>query len=306
MPSKKRGFEKKNVDGTKKPNPKYVDALTEDKPISGQTWVCMSFISPEKILKQKDIFFFEEFLKKYELTKSMEKFVQFIHFAAFKYNISNEDLTKDFKDFVAEEKDTLTKTNMADEYKTFMDNHEEELQKKFDVQHEFQTNVRGVKVRGSYSSEEEARLRCKMLREVDPYHDIVIGPVGVWMPMDPEAYKTGDVEYLEEELNQLMHEKKKNESKAKQEFEYRVKESKEAAIQENIQKAEQSGNVLTQTLDENGQLVGVHGANTQETALKEKNIITTEAICNELFEGDNIVTGKTDNGKSLLQSGPFA
>ena len=29
----------------------------------------------------------------------------------------------------------------------------------------------------------------------------------MWMPWNPEAYKTGRVEYLEDELNQLMAEK---------------------------------------------------------------------------------------------------
>ena len=51
-----------------------------------------------------------------------------------------------------------------------------------------------------------------MLREIDPNHDIMVGPVGMWMPWDPEAYKTGRVEYMEEELNQLMSEKNKNEA----------------------------------------------------------------------------------------------
>jgi hypothetical protein len=51
-----------------------------------------------------------------------------------------------------------------------------------------------------------------MLREVDPNHDVYVGQVGIWMPFHPEAYKTGRVEYLEEELNQLMNEKTKNET----------------------------------------------------------------------------------------------
>ena len=54
-----------------------------------------------------------------------------------------------------------------------------------------------------------------MLRELDPHHDVYVGPVGLWIPFHPEAYKTGRVEYLEDELNQLMTEKKKNEEKAK-------------------------------------------------------------------------------------------
>ena len=42
-----------NNDGTL--NPKYVDLLEEDKPVSGQKFVCVSFVSPENILVQKKI-----------------------------------------------------------------------------------------------------------------------------------------------------------------------------------------------------------------------------------------------------------
>jgi hypothetical protein len=100
-------------------------------------------------------------------------------------------------------------------------------------------------------------LRAKKLRESDPHHDIFVGPVGVWMPWDPDAYKTGRVEFMEEELNQLHHEKMKNEEKAKQEFDQRVRDAKRKAIEENVKKARESGNKLTQTMTEDGELVGV-------------------------------------------------
>ena len=300
----KKGFERKFVNG--KENNKYVDILEIDKPIAGQNFVCMSFVSPEKILKQKNIFFFEEFLKNWEFNKSMEKFIQFVNFISYKYNISFEELTNDFKEFVKEEKETLAKSSLDDDYKTYLDNHEEELQKKFDIAHNFQTNTRGLKIRGVYPTQEEAELRCKLLREIDPNHDILVGPVGTWMPWDPEAYKTGRVEYMEEELNQLMHEKQKNESNAKSAFEQRVKETKQKAIEENIKKAEKTGNTLSQTIDEEGNLIGVNNANTQEFALKEQENISTVDICKELFDGENVVVGKTDYGQSELKSGPFA
>ncbi len=302
--SKKTGFERKMTNGN--PNPKYVDLLEEDKPIANQKFVCMSIVSPEKILKQKEIFFFEEFLKNWEFNKSMEKFIQFVNFISFKYNISFEDLNKDFKDFVQEEKDNLAKSNLGDDYKTFLDNHEDDLQNKFNIANNFQTNVRGIKIRGSYPTQEEAELRCKLLREIYTADDILVGQVGVWMPLDIEAYKTGRVEYMEEELNQLMHEKQKNEANAKQAFEQRVKETKQKAIDENIKKAEKTGNTLSQTIDESGNLIGVNNASTQEFALGEQENISTADICKELFEGENIVVGKSDYGQSQLQSGPFA
>ena len=302
--SKKSGFERKEING--KTNPKYVDLLEEDKPIAGQKFVCVSFVSPEKIIKQKEVFNFEEFLKKWDFNKSMEKFVQFLNFISYKYNVSFEDVSNDFKEFVKEERETLSKSSMTDDYKTFLDNNETELDKSFNRLHNFQTSTRGLKIRGSYPSLEEAELRCKLLREIDSNHDIMVGPVGLWMPWEPEAYKTGRVEYMEEELNQLMHEKTKNESNAKTAFDQRIKETKQKAIEENVKKAEKSGNILSQTLDEQGNLVGVNNSNTQEFALKEQENISTADICMELFEGENIVVGKTDNGQSLLVSGPFA
>ena len=305
MTTENRGFErKKQPNGS--PNPVYVDLLEEDKPISGQKFACISFVSPEKILKQKETFFFEQFLKQWDMNKSMEKFHQFLNFISFKYKLKFDDVIEDFKDFVKEEKDNINESSLADDYKTYIDNHEEDLEKKFGVNNNFQTATRGLKIRGSYPSMEEAELRCKMLREVDPNHDVFVGPIGVWMPWDPEAYKTGRVEYMEEELNQLMAEKVKNETTAKNAFEQRVKESKKAAIENNVKVAEKTGNVLTQTIDKEGNLIGINNVNTQENALSSNDGISVADIRSELFEGENIVVGKTDNGQSELISGPFA
>ena len=288
--------------------PKYVDLLDEDKPIAGQKFACISFVSPEKILKQKEMFFFQEFVKSWELNKSMEKFVQFLNFMSYKYKLTFEDVMGDFEEFAKEEKEKITSQSIEDDYKTYIDKNEENLEKMFGVAHNFQTHTRGIKIRGSYPTMEEAELRCKMLREIDPNHDVYVGPVGMWMPWDPEAYKTGRVEYMEEELNKLMSEKNKNESNAKESFEQRIKETKQKAIEDNVSKAEKSGNTLTQTIDDSGNLIGVGVANTQEKSLLEGGgeEISTADIRSELFEGENIVIGKSDNGQSQLMSGPFA
>uniref|UniRef100_A0A6C0LDS9 Uncharacterized protein n=1 Tax=viral metagenome TaxID=1070528 RepID=A0A6C0LDS9_9ZZZZ len=286
-------------------NPKYVDLLEEDKPIAGQKFVCVSFVSPEKIVKQKEIFFFEEFLKQWELSKSMEKFVQFLNFVSFKFKLSFDDIMKDFEGFTKDQKEELCKSSLTDDYQTFLDKNDQDLENSFNTKFNFQTSTRGIKIRGVYPTLEEAELRSKMLREIDPSHDVFVGPVGLWMPWHPEAYKTGRVEYLEEELNHLMHEKTQNETFAKSAFEQRVKESKKAAIEENIKHAEKTGTTLTQTIDAEGNLIGVNNLNTQESELNTEQISAAD-IRQELFDGENIVIGKTDNGRSELLSGPFA
>ena len=303
--AKKLAFDRKLAkDGS--PNPKYVDLLEVDKPIAGQTFGCFSFITPEKILKQKEMFFFEEFLKRWEFSKSMEKFHQFINFMSFKYKLSFEDVMKDYEGFVKEERDNIISSSIEDDYKTFMDKEEDELEKQFNIKHNFQTSVRGFKARGHFASQEEAELRAKLIREVDPSFDVFVGPVGTWLPWDPEAYKTGRVEYMEEELNQLAQEKQKNESAAKNAFESRVKETKQKAIDENKKNAEKHGNILTQDIDQEGNLVGVSATSQEKALTTNADTISVADIRSELFDGDNVITGKTDYGRSELVSGPFS
>lgn len=286
-----------NTDGST--NPKYVDVLEEDKPVAGQKFVCISFISPEKILQDKNLFFFQQFLKQWDMNKSLEKFTQFLSFISYKHNLNLETINSDMQEFVKSEKDNLFTTTLEDDYKTWFDNHEDKLTADFDEQNQFQTSTRGVKIRGSYPTQGEAELRAKVLREMDPNHDVFVGPVGMWMPYHPEAYKTGRVEYLEDELNQLMHEKNKNEAKAKKEFEARVKESKQKAMEDNQRKALESGNVLTQTIDEQGNLVSVKDASTLDNVIGGD--VSVADIRKELFEDENVVIDKnTDHGLSEI------
>lgn len=283
-----------------KENPKYVDLLEEDKPIAGQKFVCLSFVSPEKIIKQKEEFLYEEFIKQWDFKKSMEKFTQFLNFVAFKYpSLSFDKLMADFNDFTKEEGDSLKlATSISDDYKTFIDNNEEQLDQKFGELHQFQTSTRGIKVRGVFPTQGEAELRCKLLREVDSNHDIYVGQVGMWVPFHPDAYKTGRVEYMEETLNQLMADKKKNEDMAKHDFEKRVKEAKQKAIEENMKKAEESGNKLTQTINADGELVGV--ANVANFDGLDEDA-TIDDIKKNMFEAENVVVDKNgDHGLSKL------
>lgn len=283
-----------------KENPKYVDLLEEDKPIAGQKFVCLSFVSPEKIIKQKEEFLYEEFIKQWDFKKSMEKFTQFLNFIAFKYpSLSFDKLMADFNDFTKEEGDSLKlASSISDDYKTFIDNNEEQLDQKFGELHQFQTSTRGIKVRGVFPTQGEAELRCKLLREVDSNHDIYVGQVGMWVPFHPDAYKTGRVEYMEETLNQLMADKKKNEDMAKHDFEKRVKDAKQKAIEENMKKAEESGNKLTQTINAEGELVGVANVGNFDGLDEDA---TIDDIKKNMFDAENVVVDKNgDHGLSKL------
>lgn len=294
-------------------NNSLVDLLDEDDIISGQKFCCISFLSPENIIKNKELFLFQEFLKKFDFTKSMEKYEQFLQFITFKYNLDQESIMADLKSFLAEEKDNLLKTTIEDEFKNFIDANEEHLDRAFNEQHSFRTSVRGIKVRGSFNSQEEAEIKCKMLREIDPNHDIFVGPVGTWMPWEPEAYKTGKVEHLNDELNQLMQGKTDNEKSAKIEFEKRIRDAKERAMDENQKLAEKTGNVLSQKMDEQGNLINTLAVDYDSIPdndvilpeeMKEKSGATNISanVRKELFKSSNITTNPISPSKSTRKT----
>jgi hypothetical protein len=254
--NKKKGFETKTTkDG--KPNPTYVDLLNEYPVIPSQLYGCYSFVSPEKIIKQKEVFYFEKFVKQWNFTKSVSQFSDFLQFISFKYNLKVDNLLEDFKQFVQEEENALKANDVQGDFATFLDKNEDKLSELFQKEHGFQTSVRGFVNMGNFPTTEEAEMYAKQIRESVPHHDILVGRNFVWTPLDPDAYKTGRIEFMEDELNQLHHEKLKNEKKAKEDFDKRVFESKKKAIEANIELAKKTGNTLTQTMDENGNLVGV-------------------------------------------------
>jgi hypothetical protein len=268
----------------------------------------MSFISPESLIKQRDHYLFEEFIKSWDVNKSLNIFSQFLGFVSYKYGVNLEKMNQDFEQFKESEKETIIKTGITDDYKTFLDNNEDRLDEEFNLKHEFQTSIRGVKVRGVFQTQKEAEIRCKMLREVDPNHDVFVGPVGLWVPFHPEAYKTGNVVYMEDTLNQLMHEKKKNEEQAKSEFDKRVKEAKLKAMEENKKLAIESGNKLTQTLNEQGELVGVSQSQGVHFSINDNlnENSTISDIRNTLFNSENVVLdpSRSDRGLSKLTHPP--
>jgi hypothetical protein len=255
-----RSFEKKMTPEGKL-NPRYVDLLSEDHVISSQQYGCYSFVSPEKVIKNRNLFMFEKFVKQWEYSKALTMFSDFTLFLAYKYSINSESIMDDLVLFCKEEENVLKREDVEGDFKQFLDKNEERLAEEYNRNNKFQTSVRGFINRGNFGTVEEAEKYAKELRDRDSNHDIFVGRNFVWTPIDPDAYKTGRIEFLEEELNQLHHEKLINEKKAKEEFDKRLYDAKRKAIEDNVEKAKKSGNKLTQTMDENGNLVGANTIN---------------------------------------------
>jgi len=281
-------------------------ALDEDRVIESQKFVCISFLSPENILKRKDVFYFKEFIKNWELNKVLDKTREFHKYISYKHNLDFNSIMKDLDEFIEAESESIKKSDIEDDYAIFTEKYFDELQEKFDKENNFQTSVRGLKIRGAFASKEEADAHCIELRNINPEHNIYVGDVGKWLPWDPLPTKTGEVNYAEEELNKLMKEKLKNAKKSKEFFNERVKESKRKAIEENEQKAAKTGVKLTQTIDADGNLIGRTGTSSVENTFSgREEEVSIDEIKSMLFEGDNIVIPKSEmekEGKKIPQS----
>ena len=110
--------------------------------------------------------------------------------------------------------------------------------------------VCGVKIRGSYSTYEEAKARADYLTKCDPYHNIYIGEVGKWCPFEDDPEKAKDSEYMNKDLNKLMKSYWKQQSDANEYHELRKQEMTRKALEElTKKKTEQATEAETTDVD---------------------------------------------------------
>ena len=231
------------------------DFLDEDTEIPGQRYVLLSFLSPEKVLDKKELFFFQKFLHAYEVdwkVKNLESFmvssVKRINedlenhikelekqdqFAAAeicrKNRIRMDDVMTPYQEFIQKNKADLNKTKINEAYDDFLYAHKSKLEEDFYALNEFRTSIRGVKVRGVFGNPKEAELKAKKLQSKDKYHNIFMGEVGKWTPWDPSPHEIKEQEFHNDQLNNLMKKYKENEDSREQFFEERTKGVKPAA-----------------------------------------------------------------------------
>jgi hypothetical protein len=209
-----------------------VDYLDEDPEVPTQKYCIVSFLSPEKIVKQKQEFMFEEFVKFMDYDWKVKGLEHFMSFLAKKYSLKVEELIADATEFGKVREKEIRETDVPEQWQVFLLKHEKDLQERFDNRVEFRTNVRGVKVRRSFATVEEAQVMAKVFQRKYPKDNLFIGKVGAWLPWDPSEHLMPEVEYAEKELNELMRRYKENESNKEMFF----AEEREAKIK--AQKAE--------------------------------------------------------------------
>lgn len=150
------------------------DFLEVDDTLPGQNYVCLSFLSPESMIQKKEAFYLSKFLQSY--CKDLD--------------LKYEEIYSKFEDFT---------------YK-----YGDKLQRDFDENNTFQTSMRGLKVRGTYSTKEEATARAKKLQTLDSNFHVFVGEVGKWLPWDPTADEIQDEVFQNSQLNEMMEKYQEN------------------------------------------------------------------------------------------------
>jgi len=184
-----------------------IDYLEVDEHIAGQDWVCMSFVDPDDMIESKESF-------------KVAKFLQSVC----------KDKDMDFK-------------RVQEQYKDFTYKFQDELQRDYDEQCGFKTNIRGLKIRGTYSTRDEADRRAKKLQTLDSDFNVFVGQVGYWLPFNPCADKIEDEHFINSQLNDMMEKYKENSINKDMFYEEqkreKVKEAREEVIRKKREEAEQ-------------------------------------------------------------------
>ena len=191
---------------------KEQDFLDEDKKIRGQNYVLLSFLSPEDVIVNKEAYYFARFLQQF--SKDMQTLFVGIE--------SKYPDSKDMIDTIKANHAYISDANeMNEQYKFFKSVNSSEIESDYHRDNNFQTTMRGLKVRGVFDTLDEARNRSEFLKKADNKFDIFIGEVGVWCPWSPNPNDLENQEYAETQLNTLMKKYKENMDSKDELFEQR-------------------------------------------------------------------------------------
>ena len=199
-------------------NEEKIDYLEVDDQIPGQNYVCLSFVSPESLMQEKAAFKVVKFLQSYCSDKKL-KFEK-----------------------------------VYEEYKDFTYKFSENLEKDFHEKNNFQTTMRGLKVRGVYNTRDEAEKRAKKLQTLDSDLNVFVGQVGYWLPWDPNADKVEDEYFQNSQLNDMMEKYKENSINKDIFYEEQKREKVKAAREEVIRKKKEEAEKLKKDAEEDGDL----------------------------------------------------
>ena len=194
------------------------DFLDIDKPLPGQNFVCLSFVSPEAAIKERYLWYLKEFLN--DLVAPIPQ----------PENMSDLEYKTKLHSILSNKFKYNTISNI---WEDFLHTNSEDLDNRYNEEVGYQTSTRGLKIRGTYDSYTEAKNRSQQIARIDKKHNVYIGQVGYWLPWDPNPHEVREQEYQNKELNNLMKKYQENLLNKEEFFHARNQEKMEAALKEN-------------------------------------------------------------------------
>ncbi|GAX85682.1 hypothetical protein CEUSTIGMA_g13096.t1 [Chlamydomonas eustigma] len=181
-----------------------VDYLEEDPPLAGQRFACMSFLSPKDAVASREAFGISKFHER--LATDVAEMLDQVQ-EVFADNISIQETVSLLRERHALLWDPKA---LQQELRSFEDENSERLNEEFvETFSKYNTCVHAFKVRGVFSTQEEAMKRVSKLKSLDSRIRVFVTSVGMWCPWNPGSKGVPDQEYEETEVNTLM--KKYNE-----------------------------------------------------------------------------------------------
>jgi len=175
------------------------DYLKVDREVPGQKYYCVSFVEPvNDVFIDKEHFFLNKFL---DLVQEKKETLEELYKNKETDKFDMEVLKKDYSDW------RTTKY--------------EEWSKEFNEANKNRNSMRGFKMRGCYSTLDEAKDRAEEVRLEDPTFHVFVAPVGYWVPFNPVNLDNMDSVYQEEMLNEIVKENMSQKKKIDRAFEDR-------------------------------------------------------------------------------------
>jgi hypothetical protein len=215
------------------------DFLEVDPKIPGQNFCCLSFVSPDKVIKQKEVTFVTKFLE---------------HL----FN-GDDQYTIDMREKMTKQEEKVSYEDVKKFYEDWKYSRNDKLEAEFYEQNDFRTTMRGLKIRGTYDTHKEASVRAQVLRRKDPSFNVFVGQVGSWLPWDPECDKIQEQEYQEQMLNDLVKKYKENMDDSNDMYdqlkEDQIKKAREELKEKKAKLAEQENEVVKESTPEDKQKI---------------------------------------------------
>ena len=209
-----------------------VDYLKVDPSIPGQKFACVSFVEPtnKELLTNRESFFATRFLKGF-----VEEFKQAMEYQQTEgEDKMTEEMTK---------KLDLSYENVRDSFYNFRKMALTQLQEDWenlDVSHEA-TVLRGLKVRGTFPTHSAATQHAESLRQTEPAFHVFVTQVGYWVPFNPTNVDEIKAHYDEDDLNQLVESKVKEDQKRQLDYLHRKRQMMEEASKESEELKQKNG-----------------------------------------------------------------